>query len=150
MNLIKTNLLLALLTFGGMLWGQSETLYPDTEWQQTLEQEGVVFSAKRINCESIPGKKPLYYSFLRIQNNSTETKSLAFNFGLAFEEGCSGCDDHSESHVQITLAPGETVEGNCNFSNHLLTRLIVNPNLAGGWKFKSELITYLTINKPQE
>jgi hypothetical protein len=130
-----------------MLLGQSITQFPDTEWQLTMQEEGVLFSTKRMNCETIPGKKPLYYSFLRIQNTSTESKKIAFNFGLAFDEGCSGCDDHSETHVEMTLSPGETVEGNCSFDNHLLTRLIVNPNLAGGWKFKSELITYLTINK---
>ena len=146
MKILKTILAIVFLHCSGVSFGQEAVKFPETDWQITEEKEGVIFSTRRGNCEVIPGKKPLYYSFLRIENTGNESKTLVFNYGLAFEEGCSGCDDYSESHVEITLAPKEIVGGNCAFSNHLLTRLIVNPNLSGGWKFKSEILTNLQIN----
>jgi hypothetical protein len=147
MNIYKTVVAIVILHVTGFTFGQEVKTFPETDWQITENKEGVIFSTRRGNCEIFQGKKPLYYSFLRIENTGSEPKKLSFNYGLAFEEGCSGCDDDSESHVEITIGPNETLEGNCLFSNHLLTRLIVNPNLAGGWKFKSEMLTNLQINK---
>jgi hypothetical protein len=146
MKIYKTIAVIVFLQAAVFTFGQQVSSFPETDWQITENKDGVIFSTRRGNCDVFPGKKPLYYSFLKIENTGSEPKQLVFNFGLAFEEACSGCDDYSESHVEITLGPNETVEGNCMFSNHLLTRLIVNPNLAGGWKFKSEILTNLKIN----
>jgi hypothetical protein len=93
----------------------------------------------------VGNNKPLYYSFLKIENTTNEKVFLVFNYGLQFEEGCSGCDDYSEYHVEIAIEPNQTLEGDCTFSNGQLTRLIVNPNLSGGWKFKEEKITNINV-----
>lgn len=132
-------MLLSMLSFGQI----NQT--PNTDWSQIINKEGVIFSTKRNSCEMVGNSKQLYYSFLKIENTTSEKVFVAFNYGLQFEEGCSGCDDYSEHHVEIAIEPNQTLEGDCTFTNGQLTRLIVNPNLSGGWKFKEEKITNINV-----
>ncbi len=141
---MKKGLFCSMLFISILSYGQTtQTL--NTDWSQIITKDGVVFSTKRNTCEMVGNKKPLYYSFLKIENTTNEKLFLVFNYGLQFEEGCSGCDDYSEHHVEIAIEPNQTLEGDCTFSNGQLTRLIVNPNLSGGWKFKEEKITNINV-----
>jgi len=117
----------------------------NNDWNEITRQNGVVFYVKRAYCDVIKGQKPLYYSFMKIVNTTGENYQLSFNFGLQYEEGCSGCEDFTEHHVTMILTPNQIIEGECDFKNVGLTRLIVNPNLSGGWKFQQEVITNLDI-----
>ena len=141
---MKKALICSMMLLSFVSLGQTKNT-PSTDWVQYTEQEGILFYLKRDNCEMVGSTKPLYYSFLKIENTTNEKVYISFNYGLQYEEGCSGCDDYSEHHVEMSIEPNQTLEGDCTFSNGKLTRLIVNPNLSGGWKFKEEKITNINI-----
>jgi hypothetical protein len=141
---MKKALFYSMMFLSTVSFGQT-TYTPNTDWTQIAEMDGLVFSTKRINCEMVGNSKPLYYSVMKIENNTSEKLYINFNYGLQYEEGCSGCEDFSEHHVEFSIEPNSTIEGDCTFENGTLTRLIVNPNLSGGWKFKDEKITNITI-----
>ncbi len=141
---MKKALFCSLMLLSFVSFGQTTNL-PNTDWTKFIEQKGIVFSTKRNSCEMVGNNKALYYSFLKIENTTNEKVYISFNYGLQYEEGCSGCDDYSEHHVEMAIEPNQTIEGDCTFSDGKLTRLIVNPNLSGGWKFKEEKITNINI-----
>jgi hypothetical protein len=118
---------------------------PNTDWVELTRNEGVIFWVKKQECLIVETQKPLQYAFMRIENTSSSTKQLSFNFGIEYTDVCSGCDDFSEAHVDLTLAANTTIEGDCTFQNHLLTRLIYNPNHKHGRTFVKEVITNLTV-----
>jgi hypothetical protein len=141
---MKKALFYSLFLLSTFSFGQTSQT-PNTEWSLVEKQNGLVFYTKRINCEMVGNSKPLYFSVMKIENTSAEKLYVNFNYGLQYEEGCSGCEDFSEHHVEFSIEPNSTIEGNCTFENGKLTRLIVNPNLSGGWKFQEEKITNITI-----
>jgi hypothetical protein len=125
------------------LYGQNTN--QSVEWNKIEERSGVIFSVHREECSIAEGQKPLHYTFLKIENTTSESKNLRFNFGLQYAEGCSGCDEFEENLVLMTIPANTTLIGDCSFENVKLSRLIYNPNLAGGWKFEKEVITNLTV-----
>lgn len=116
-----------------------------SDWQLLDTKEGVSFQVRQDECNIIEGKKPLIYTFLKLSNETNVDKVIHFNFGLQFKEGCSGCADGDENTVDILLPAMSQIEGDCDFKNQLLTRLIVNPNLQGGWAFENIILTNLSI-----
>ena len=141
---MKNTLFCSILFLSFVSIGQTIST-PNTDWTKIIEKEGVEFSTKRVNCEMVGNSKPLYYSVMKIENKTNQKVYVSFNYGLQYDEGCSGCEDFSEHHVEIAIEPNTTLEGDCSFENGKLTRIIVNPNLSGGWKFKEEHITNLNI-----
>jgi hypothetical protein len=141
---MKKALFYSIMLMSTVSFGQTTDM-PNTDWKQNTEMDGFVFWTKRIHCEMVGNSKPLYYSVMKIENTTNEQLFVNFNYGLQYQEGCSGCEDFSEHHVELTIAPNSTLEGDCTFENGKLTRLIVNPNLSGGWKFQDEKITNITI-----
>lgn len=115
------------------------------EWQNLETKEGINFQVRKDEYSVIEGQKPLIYTFLKLTNETTEDKMVHFNFGLQFKEGCSGCENGYEYTVDIVIPAMTQIEGDCDFKNQLLTRLIVNPNLQGGWAFENIILTNLTI-----
>lgn len=138
-------LLLSFLSFSSFSQEIKSTGEINKEWQHLETREGVTFQVRKDECIVIEGKKPLIYSFLKLTNETNEDKIIHFNFGLQFKEGCSGCDDGDEYTVDLILPAMSQMEGDCDFKNQLLSRLIVNPNLKGGWAFENVILTNLTI-----
>lgn len=138
-------LLLSFLTFTAI--GQEIKIKGEInkDWQYLETQEGVSFHVRKVECNVIEGKKPLIYTFLKLTNETNQDKIIHFNYGLQFKEGCSGCDNDSEFTVDLILPAMSQVEGDCEFKNHFLSRLIVNPNLGGGWAFEYIILTDLNI-----
>lgn len=148
MNLKKISFIILLLTstfsFGQGAGSNSFTLSDD--WQLLQKKEGLNFSVKRETCEVFAGAKPLVYTFMKIENNTSQKKQVVFNFGLEFKEGCSGCELGREFTVSMEIPANTTLEGDCSFVRAELTRLIYNPNLAGGWEFIAPTIKNLSID----
>lgn len=117
----------------------------DETWQKLTENSGVIFYYQRQDCAVIEGQKPLKYTFLKIENTTSQAKNLIFNFGLQYAEGCSGCDEFEENLVEMTIPANTILVGDCSFELVKLSRLIYNPNLLGGWKFEKEVITNLSV-----
>ena len=118
---------------------------PNTDWSELTRKDGVIFWVKHQECSIVETQKPLQYAMMRVENTTNEKKQLSFNFGIQYTDVCSGCDDFSENHVDISIEPNSTVEGDCTFEKHLLTRLIYNPNHNHGRTFVKEVITNLTV-----
>lgn len=125
------------------VFGQDKS--QETEWRTIKEEAGILFSAQRQECATIEGQKPLHYTFLKIENTTSQAKSLIFSFGLQYVEGCSGCDEFEENLVEISIPANSILVGDCSFELVKLSRLIYNPNLSGGWKFEREVITNLSV-----
>lgn len=115
------------------------------EWQKLETKEGITFQVRKESCAVIEGQKPLIYTFLKLTNETNVDKMVHFNFGLQFQEGCSGCSTGSEFTVDILVPAMSQVESDCSFKNHTLSRLVINPNLSGGWKFENILLSDLNI-----
>ena len=136
----------AVVVFSAVFAASAQSLEnPNTDWEEITRKDGVIFWIKKNECTIVESQKPLQYSFLRIENTTGSSKQLGFNFGIEYTDACSGCDDFSEAHVDLAIAPNAIVEGDCTFENHLLTRLIYNPNHKHGRTFIKEVITNLTI-----
>ena len=116
-----------------------------SEWQLLENSSDVNFYVKRTECAVAGFKLPLIYTFLKIENLSNQPKSLLFNFGLQYTEGCNGCEAGKEHAAYINIPANTTLEGDCNFKETQLTQLIKNPNLSGGWNFERPVITNLII-----
>lgn len=125
------------------LFGQNKS--QETDWRVIKEDDGIIFYAQRQECAIIEGQKPLHYTFLKIENTTPETKNLRFSFGLQYTEGCSGCDEFEENLIELSVPANTILTGDCTFELVKLSRLIYNPNLAGGWKFEKEVITNLSV-----
>lgn len=146
-NYIGVCLFFSILFFSKPLIAQNPTdLYNlSDKWEVLFEKDGLTFYVRNQECTVFEGQKPLIYSFLRIENTNSESKKVDFNFGLQFQEGCSGCDPYSEYSSSIEINANSILEGNCLFEENKLIRLINNPNLSGGWKYEKTIITNVTI-----
>lgn len=134
-------LLLTSYTFGQ----NSEKFNLTSEWQLLHSSGEVNFYVKSSECAITGFKLPLNYSFLKIENLSSEPKSLLFNFGLQYAEGCNGCEAGKEHAAYINIPAKSSIEGDCTFKENQLTQLIHNPNHTGGWKFERPIITNLIV-----
>lgn len=116
-----------------------------TEFVQIEEQDGVKFSVAKQECTYVKGQKPLVYIFLKVENTSNVEKTVNYAIALDYQEGCSGCEYGNEFTTSLTLAPGETITGDCNFERKGISRVVSNPNLEGGWNFESVKIMFIEI-----
>jgi hypothetical protein len=116
-----------------------------SDWQLLQKSGEVNFYVKRMECAIDGFKLPLIYTFMKIENISNESKSILFNFGLQYTEGCNGCEAGKEHAAFINIPANSTLEGDCTFKENQLTQLIKNPNLSGGWNFERPVITNLIV-----
>lgn len=115
------------------------------EWQLIQEQEDIKVYVQSKECSFDYLAKPLSYVFVMVENNSTNAMKVQYNIALHFEEGCSGCEEESEYNTGIIIKANSSIEGTCDTKKKEVTRLILNPNLKGGWKFESVSIMHLKI-----
>ena len=135
------------VSFIGNSFSQSKINASDLneDWQLIKSEQGLNFYVSKQNCTRTEGQKPLVYAFMKIENTTSASVSANFSLALLFEEGCSGCTPDGEYTSSITIPAGSTVEQECSTNNNTLSRLIVNPNLSGGWKFTGVELMNLTI-----
>ena len=152
MNMNRKSILLSFafsitMLVSGSLFGQDSREHSglSTEYTTIHSESGLTFQVKRSDCPLGEGLKPLVYTFMKITNDSDQPKTVTFNFGLQYTEGCSGCGENSEHSGYLVIPAHSTVEGTCETPEKGLTRLIYNPNLQGGWKFEKVVLTNLSI-----
>ena len=75
-----------------------------SEWTLVKEQDGIKMYISTEGCKVGPLEKPLEYIFIKIENLNSESKNLYFQFGLHYDEGCEGCEEHKESERAINIA----------------------------------------------
>ena len=132
------------LLFSQLTFGQSK-FELTTDWKLIESKNDVNFYVKRAECKIEGLEKPLVYAFMKVENLSSTDKYLTYNFGLQYFEGCSGCAEGYEFYYNLTVPANSVLEGDCSFNKSELTRLIYNPNLAGGWKFIQPVINNLIV-----
>lgn len=132
------------ILFTGAVFGQSK-FELTSDWKLINQSNDVNFYVKRVECAIDGLAKPLVFAFMKVENLSGSDKALTYNFGLQYAEGCSGCEEGYEFYYTLNLPANTTLEGDCSFGTKELTRLIYNPNLAGGWKFEQPLIKNVTV-----
>ncbi len=143
---LKKGLIAFLLLITSSSFGQNNEKFKlSSDWQLLENASEVNFYVKRTECTVAGFKLPLIYTFMKIENLSNQPKSILFNFGLQYTEGCNGCEAGKEHAAYITIPAKTSLEGDCNFKETQLTQLINNPNLSGGWKFERPVITNLII-----
>ncbi len=143
-NFIKSVTFAFSLLFSIISYSQ-EQLSTSSKWTLLKEIQGVKFFNRLSECSTIEGQKPLVFSFLKIENTTNETKSLNFDFALAFKEGCDGCIPNPECAVSISIPANSSKEAVCDVNSQPLSRLVANPNLLGGWSFEKTIIKNLQI-----
>lgn len=143
-NFIKSVTFAFSLLFSIISYSQ-EQLSTSSKWTLLKEIQGVKFFNRLSECLTIEGQKPLVFSFLKIENTTNETKSLNFDFALAFKEGCDGCIPNPECAVSISIPANSSKEAICDVNSQALARLVANPNLLGGWSFEKTIIKNLQI-----
>ncbi len=131
---LKRTLQLAVLfvtiSLGSMAFGQT------SDWKLIHSENGVNIFALESECSIKADWKPANYAFLKIENTTNSDKTLSYNFGLQYEEECSGCDGMYEWYFTLDVPANTTLEGDCTHEKGL-TRIISNPNLPGGYTFES-------------
>jgi hypothetical protein len=115
------------------------------DWSLLKEQNGVKIFSRLSECDMIEGQKKLVYSFLKIENTTNQALSISFDHVLAFKEGCDGCVPNPECAALINVPANSSLEADCNINGHVLSRIVANPNLLGGWSFEKTLIKNLQI-----
>ncbi len=148
---MKFKMILPLLTlcsvlFSTIAFSQASSDKPSNKWEVIYQQDGIVISTRMDNCRIGKAKFPSQYVFLKIENNNEESKTVNYDFGLQYYEGCSGCQEESEFHYAISITGNSFLEADCNFENYGLSRIVSNPNLDGGWKYESLKITNVQID----
>ncbi|MEY4522283.1 MAG: hypothetical protein RIT10_1468 [Bacteroidota bacterium] len=122
-----------------------QKLKTSENWNLIKEQNGVNFYSRLSECDMIEGQKKLVYSFLKIENTTNQALSISFDHVLAFKEGCDGCVPNPECAVAVNIPANAALEADCNINGHVLSRIVANPNLLGGWSFEKTLIKNLQI-----
>ncbi len=122
-----------------------QKLITSENWSLIKEQNGVNFYSRLSECDMIEGQKKLVYSFLKIENTTNQALSISFDHVLAFKEGCDGCVPNPECAVSVNIPANAALEADCNINGHVLSRIVANPNLLGGWSFEQTLIKNLQI-----
>lgn len=117
----------------------------NSDWTLVMSQDGIEFYAKTQECDLAPGKLPFEYAMLKVVNTTSENKYVTYNIAMHFEEGCSGCEESSETNYVVQLDANSSVEGDCNFEVRGLAGLMNNPNNPLNWHFTSISIEFLTV-----
>ena len=134
-NLLRTSALLFSLFLSSLSFAQATN--NSDNWELLLEDNGVTMYGKKAECQMEGSDLPGVYAFLKVTNDNPTARNINFSFGLQFEEGCSGCNDGSEFTYLVNVPANSSVEGDCGLQTEGLSRIIDNPNLAGGWNYQS-------------
>ena len=141
---LKRTLQLAVLfvtiSLGSMAFGQ------ESEWQLVQSKDGIEIYWQNIDCTYHESLKPAVHANLKVVNTTDMDKTIQYNFGLQYEEACSGCGNDSEFSYSLTIPQNSELIGDCYNQIEGLNRVISNPNLQGGWEFKSISISSVTVH----
>ena len=111
------------------------------EWSLLKEKDGVKLYARAEQCKVGPLVKPLSYVLMKIVNESSEYKTIYFQLGRHYDQGCEGCEETEENKKALNVSASTSIECDCTFANGELSFLIKNPNYADTRIFQSlELI----------
>jgi hypothetical protein len=98
--------------------------FSQSQWQEYQSIDGIKFSVQDVSCDQMNHK------FIKIENTSNKKARVSYQVEVRFQNSCSGCDGSPEYRSEITLSPGEKVEGGCNYSIPArLDILVANANL---------------------
>lgn len=85
-------------------------------WQKIYSGNGVEFFSKKTECHDVQNGIHEEYYIIQIHNISNNTIKLKWNYHLWNNETCLNCKENNSDikHFELTLQPGESVEGNCD------------------------------------
>lgn len=139
-------LLTAVLFISTQSYGQTYNKAGLTsEWQLISQQNGVEIFVKEQLCDLNKNGKPVVFSMLRVVNNTTDKKSITYNYIHQYDQGCDGCNENPERIFTVELEGNSQIEEDCSISNAGLSLTIHNPNVTSTWKFESVSINILSI-----
>lgn len=111
-------LLLAVLVFT-MLFNNltfAQNSENQTEWKLYKEVTGLQIYTNDLNCHD--NQNGIHNQFICFQfiNNSNETMTVSWQHELWYNDKCTTCGRpaNNENTYKIILAPGESIEGNCD------------------------------------
>jgi hypothetical protein len=140
------SLITALLFVSAHSFGQTYNKADLTsEWQLISQQNGVEIFIKEQPCDLNKNGKPVIFSMLKIVNNTSDKKSITYNYIHQYDQGCDGCDENPERVFTIELEGNTQIEEDCSISNAGLSLTIHNPNVTSTWKFESVAINILSL-----
>lgn len=128
----KITLLLLLFISGLSVTVNAQEIRIDAEeltnkWTLFREKEGVKLSIQKGECKMGDVKTPFTYGFLKLENTSSEQKTVSFKINVYYTDGCAGCANTNEGWVTVTIDGNSTLSTDCSFDNGSLSVLIQNP-----------------------
>ena len=126
---IMNRLLLVFAMFASIsAFAQGELKSADLNgtWTMIQEKDGVQVFLKQEKCD-VGATKPLTYAFIKVQNTTTESKSVEFLFETHYADRCVGCGDEKEYIQTVNVKGNSSIEGNSTFERSELSLLINNP-----------------------
>ncbi len=115
------------------------------EWQLISQQDGVKIYVKEQHCDLNKNGKPVVFSMLRLVNETSDKKSITYNYIHQYDQGCEGCNENPERVFNFELESNSQIEEDCRISHAGLSLTIHNPNVTSTWKFESVSINILSI-----
>ncbi|MGB0933914.1 MAG: hypothetical protein ACPGU5_06500 [Lishizhenia sp.] len=115
------------------------------DWSLIANNNGVNIYVMKTTCKLDEKFKPSTWLFYKLENTTTENKSVEFTPIYTYQEGCVNCDNNTEYSLEFQLEANETLNGDCGFADRNLTFCIHNPNLSGGWKLLDIELSQLTV-----
>ena len=100
------------------------TLFSQSQWHEYKNVNGVQFSIQDMTCDNMKHK------FIKVENTTNKRVKISYQLEIRFQNNCVGCENSPEHKSEITLSPGEKVEGGCNGNAQArLDILVANPYL---------------------
>ena len=116
------------------------------DWKLFSENNGLKMFLRSETCKIEGAPKPFDYVFIKLENTTSEEKTIDFQLGLNYQETCVGCstEDH-EAKRNFTIPANTTWMGDNTFVRGKMSYLIQNHNGLDNKTFKSIKLIYLNI-----
>ncbi len=145
-NFGLTAMFLLFILFTGYSQERMSVADIKTDWTFFKEVKGLKFYVKQESVEVTPGKKPLTFVLVRIENTTNKDVTALYNLAVHYNFGCTNCGTSQEGRKPVVIPANGSVEGKYDNGNTPLSNLLVNPNLNNGWIPELIAIEQLIIN----
>ena len=116
------------------------------DWKLLSEKDGVKVFVKSETCQIQGAPKPFDYAFIKLENTTSEAKTIDFQLGLNYNGTCIGCSESdSEAKRKIVIPANSILIGDATFERGELSYLIANHNSPNQLSFKSIQLIYLNV-----
>ena len=125
-----TSVIIVLLLSSSYSFSQEKKSLETTSdsWQKYTSIQGVDIYVKKIDYSPDTKELPSRYLIFKITNNNSQAITIGYNSVLYSNQYCLNCDS-KECYSEISLQPGESVEGDPSKVCSVLATLVFNGNL---------------------